>query len=696
MSLPSVRWDQPPAPLAMPDAMDIIVEADGMPERIDPETGAAEIEMADGSVVIDFEPRRAANKDSTFDANLAEELDTGELNRIGEELMQGIEADDQSRSEWLATRAKGIDLLGLKLEEPRGDAGSSSAPLEGMSVVRHPLLLEAVLRFQANARGELLPADGPVKVRNDGKQTMQNDLWGQALEDDMNHYLTAVATEYYPDTDRMLFMVGFGGLMFKKVYHCPIRNRPVSESVDAADIIVSNATTDLANAGRVTHRINMRKSVLRRMQLLGAYLDVPLTQPDPEPDVMGRKVNQVQGTEAKPQRPEDQDYTILECYAELDIKGHEHTVNGKPTGLPLPYKVVIEKTSRQILEIRRNWKEADEEKKPKKVFVAYQFVPGLGFYAIGLLQILGNTTNALTAAWRLMLDAGMFANFPGFLFAKNGQTRQMTNQFRVPPGGGAPIDVGGSGDIRQAIMPLPYKEPGAAMMQLTDNIAQTGQRVGGTAEMQVGEGRQDAPVGTTLALIEQAAKIMDAVHKRLHAAQAEEFQLLRDLFKADPMALTRFDKTVAPWNEQVILRALEDNDLVPVADPNTPSHMHRLMKAMAIKQLQAASPDLYDARAVDLRVLGMIKVDDPESLFAPPQAAQQPMIDPVKMAQIEQKEKDSVRKDQTAKLKIAADAKRDADKEDLELLKIAQSAMVHPENNVVGLETARVAKGLVQ
>lgn len=694
MPLPALPplWDQPPEPSPLPEGLEIFVEADALPEDIDPETGAAEIELEDGSVVVDFAPNKQEISDE-FDANLADELDPGELNRIAEELLQGIEQDDHSREEWLMTRSRGLDLLGLKLEDPRSDAGSTSAPLEGMSTVRHPLLLEAVLRFQANARGELLPADGPVKVRNDGKRTFYTDLEANALEEDMNHYLTAVATEYYPDTDRMLFMVGFGGTMFKKVYHCPIRNRPVSESVDAKDIIVSNATTDLANAGRVTQRITMRQSVMRRMQLLGAYRDIVLQAPVPDNDKLDKKVNEIQGTATNSYRPEDQDFTLYECYAELDIKGHEHTLNDRPTGLPLPYKVTLDKSSRQVLEIRRNWKEDDEKYIAKKVFVPYQFVPGLGFYAIGLLQILGNTDVALTAAWRVMLDAGMFSNFPGFLYAK--QTRQQTNQFRVPPGGGAPVDTGGL-PINQAIMPLPYKEPGAAMMSLVDNVAQTGQRLGGTAEISVGEGRQDAPVGTTLALLEEAHKLMSAVHKRLHASQAEEFQLLKELFKADPEALTRYNKNAAAWNEEVILSALENFDIVPVADPNTPSHMHRLMKAMAIKQLQAASPDLYDAKAVDTRVLGMLNIDDPESLFAPPQPAAQPMIDPVKMLELKVKEDDSKRKQMTALAKIAGDRQRDKDKEDIELLKLAQSAMVHPENNVVGLETARVGKGLVK
>ncbi len=676
-------WErQQPEPPPLPEEIEVDIAGDGAQPRLDPSTGYLEIAHPDGSVTIDLKPDLGGGDEAEADhfENLAEKIDDAELSRISEELLQGIEADDQSRQEWLAMRARGIDLLGLKLEEPRGDIGGSSAPLEGMSTVRHPLLLEAVLRFQANARGELLPSEGPVKVRNDGRQDFASDYQAEALEDDLNHYLTTVATEYYPDTDRMLFMVGFGGMMFKKVYNCPLRRRPVSESVDAKDLIVSNTATDLDNCARITHVINMRPAILRRMQLIGEYRDVALLPPQPEPNKVDEKIARSQGVDIKPRRPEDADHVIYECHCELDIAGFEHRdEDGNITGLPLPYVVVIDKTSRTILQIRRNWRPDDDDFKKIKTFVPYPFVPGLGFYAIGLLNILGNTASAVTAAWRELLDAGMFANFPGFLYLKNG-SRQLTNQFRIPPGGGAAVDGDPSSDIRKQIMPLPYKPPDTAFVQFVDNIAQTGQRVGGTAEIEVGEGRQDAPVGTTLALIEQATKIMDAVHKRLHAAQAEEFRLLRERFKEDPEALWRYAKGKKPWNEQIIRQALENFDLIPVADPNTPSHMHRIMKAIAIKQLQAANPALYDAKTVDERILRMMKVDDPDSLFAPPQPPMAaPGPDPVKLADIDVK-----RQANQVKLAELAAKMKDAEKErrsneNLELLKLAQTLAIHPE-----------------
>lgn len=603
--------------------------------EVDETKPVVEVELPDGGVVISFGKFASTQSDDDdFDENLAEKLNESVLATIAEDLLQGIEADIRSREDWLRQRADGIELLGLKVDGPRSDVSGSSAPLEGMSNVRHPLLLEAVLRFQANAMAELLPADGPVKIRVDdvsgsGSPTEDRDEDEQAerLETDFNYYLTTTASEYYPDTDRMLLMVGFGGCGFKKVYHCPLRRRPVSESVDAKDLIVSYGATDLRNAARVTHQVTMLPNVVRRMQIMGAYRDVALGTPPLEmPDPVELKVNEIQGTQAQTTfREQDKPRTIYECYCQIDVPGYEHTDDsGEPTGLPLPFKVTIDKDARTVLEIRRNWKQGDENNEARQTFVKYSFVPGLGFYDIGLLHILGNTTVAVTAAWREMLDAGMFANFPGFLFQKQAG-RQNTNEFRVAPGSGVPIDTGGA-PLNQAVMPLPYKEAGPGMMALVKEISETGQRVGGTAETNVGEGRADAPVGTTIALIEQATKIMSAVHKRLCQAQGQEFLLLKELFKEDPESFWRFDKRrkkpgTATWDVDRFRRALENNDLRPAADPNTSSHMMRVMKATAVKQLQQANPELYNDREVDLRILRVIGWSNPESMFKPPQPA---------------------------------------------------------------------------
>jgi len=631
------------------DDLDIDVvgngDIDGL--SIDPATGASVLEIGDGSVIIDLEPPSVDQERggaANHDANLAEYIETSELARIAEDLLLGIQQDDQSRTEWLETRAQGIRLLGLKLENPKNSTDSSTA-VEGQSTVRHPLLLEAVLRFQANARGELLPAAGPIKVSDMIQETTSNDDLSEALEDDLNYYLTTVASEYYPDTDRLLLFVGFGGCGFKKVYNCPIRRRPVSESVDAKDLIVSDAATDLRNSRRFTHQITMKPSTLKRMQIAGAYRDIALSTPNPvTQNPVDLEIASTQGIDPNSKfTEENRDYTIYECYAELNIRGFEDKENGKSTGLALPYRVAIDKDSRQILEIRRNWNEDDERKLAKINFVKYPFVPGFGFYDIGLLQILGNTTNGLTAAWREMLDAGMFANFPGFLYSKLAG-RQNTNDFRVPPGGGVGLETNGM-PIGQAVMPLPYKDISPSFAAFIDKVGETGQRVGGTAEINIAEGRQDAPVGTTLALIEQATKIMDAVHKRLHAAQAEEFQLLKECFRENPESFIRSVKGKLDWNEERFLQALNDASIVPQADPNTPSHMHRLMKAMALKQLQGASPQLYNGRAVDERVLHMLGFEDAQTLFNPAnmQAPPNPML-AAKGAELALKAKDQAMK----------------------------------------------------
>ena len=602
-------------------------------EHLDDQGNVIKIDHPDGSITIALDGRpveeiaKPEGKGGWFE-NIAIKLDQMELTRIAEDLMRGIGDDLDSRTEWIEDRAQGLKLLGLKIDVPGVGGSAEGAPVEGMNRVRHPLLLEAVLRFQANARSELLPTDGPVKIRiDDNNALQQHDRMADALEKDLNHYLTSIATEYYPDTDRMLLMLGFGGLAFKKVYFCPLRNRPVSESVDAEDLIVNAAATDIRSAKRVTHRIQMRPSTVKRMQILGAYRDVPLSTPNPQDlDSLQREKKDQQGIQPESMNPEDRDREIYECYCELDIKGYEHKWKGKPSGLEIPWRVTIDVSTKQILSIVRNYDEDTADlPEARAVFVPFTFVPGFGFYPIGLLHILGNTTNAITAAWRELLDAGMYANFPGFLFSDAGG-RQNSNMFRIPPGGGSLIKTGGM-PINNAVMPLPYKEPSTALMQLVDNMANTGQRLGGTSEQEVGEGRADAPVGTTLALIEQAQKILNSVHKRLHASQSEEFQLLVKCFKEHPESFwQRNRKPTMPWDQKTFTDALDmyAQSLVPQADPNTASHTQRIVKVMALKQLQTLQPALYDPIAVDTAALQALGWNNPEQFFVPPTAMNKP------------------------------------------------------------------------
>jgi hypothetical protein len=616
--------------------MDVTIEnadeAADIPE-INEDGAIMKIDHGDGSITLSLDGKPIADAEDVegqpegwFD-NLSSKIDDSELARIAEDLLRGVADDLESRTEWIDDRAQGIKLLGLKIEIPGLQGTGDGAPIEGMSKVRHPLLQEAVLRFQANARSELLPTDGPVKIRDDanGTTTQRDDL-ANAFEKDMNHFLTATAREYYPDTDRMLLLLGFGGTSFKKVFFCPLRNRPASDSVDADNLIVNNSATDLSTAMRITHRVMLKPSTVKRLQILGVYRDIDLSTPmEVTPDAAAEAMASQQGITTTSANPDDRDREIYEIYCELDIKKFEHKFKGKITGLEIPYRVTIDVSSREILSITRNYDQPDTGMLPeaRTTFVKYTFVPGLGFYDIGLLHILGNTTNAITAAWRELLDAGMYANFPGFLISDTG-ARQNTNIFRVPPGGGAQVKTGGQ-KIGDAIMPLPYKEPSGALMSLVQNMSETGMRVGGTSELQVGEGRADAPVGTTLAMIEQATKILNAVHKRMHSAQAEEFSLLVQCFREHPESFwERNRKPTIVWNEELFLQALTDVELVPQADPNTSSHSQRLMKVMALKQLQSASPDMYDALAIDKAALRAIGWSNPEQFLKPEDQRNQP------------------------------------------------------------------------
>lgn len=674
-----VQNDEQPA--IRPDI--IVADAEEQPDNpiTDDKGNVIEIEHDDGSITISLDGKpvkEAVDKKDRADwfRNLVEDIADTDLYSIADDLITGIEDDLKSRAEWIQDRAQGLKLLGLKIELPGLQGTAEGAPVEGMSKVRHPLLLEACLRFQANARGELLPADGPVKTRNDSNNAGPlDDRLADALETDMNHYLTAVAKEYYPDTDRMLLMLGFGGTGFKKVYFCPLRNRPVSDSVDADDLIVNNSATDLSSASRITHRITMRPSTVKRMQILGVYRDIELSDPqEPKLDAVQREKNDQQGISQSTFRAEDRDREIYECYCELNLPGFEHKVKGKETGLEIPYRVTIDVSTKEILSIVRDYnKDTADLPERRKTFVKYTFVPGLGFYDIGLLHILGNTTNAITAAWRELLDAGMFNNFPGFLMADTG-ARQNTNIFRVPPGGGALVKTGGM-PINQAIMPLPYKEPSPALMNLVDNMANTGQRVGGTAEMGVAEGRADVPVGTIMAQIEQAQKILNSVHKRLHAAQSEEFAMLLDCFKEHPETFWQKNRRPAyPWDEKTFLQAVEDYDIVPQADPNTASQLQRIAKVMALKQLQQGSPNLYDPIAVDIEALKVVGWSNPEQFLVPASAQAKPPPELQKqIAEMQIKKQDA---DTKAKLADAAVAKTQAD---IEKSKAEIQAMLTPE-----------------
>ena len=662
-------------PALMYDPIEVVVEPNHHATELGVEV------QADGAVVVDLRPPSLQSEGSAkkdHHVNLADEMGTDELNAIAEQLLEGIEADEASRAEKLQQLKTGMDMLGLTVEMPAESASGQDA----MSKVRHPVLLEAVLRAQATAAAELLPSRGPVKCKNDGNGD-DGDKRAEALEKDFNHYLTTTASEYYPDTRRALFGSSFSGSAFKKVYNCPIRRRPVSETVAEKDVIVSNAATDLANAGRVTHKIDMRPSIMRRMQVAGVYRDVELGQPTSSDTVVDQKQEQISGVQAnRYDRPEDQPYTVYETYCELDLDDYAPK-QFKGKAIPLPYRVTLEKDTRVVLEVTRNWDEDDEQCLPKEFLVKYPFIEAMGLYGLGLLHVLGNSDATMTAAWRLVLDNGMVNNFPGGLIDES-VTKQKTNHIQVPVGGLAPVNTGGR-PISQVAMAMPGKPLDGMFIQFLNHVEACAKSLGGTADIPVGEGRQDAPVGTTLALIEQATKVMSEVHKGLCAAQAKEFQLLKARFREDPEAFWRHNKHCSmEWDEELFLSALKDCSIVPMADPNTPSHMHRLMKFAALKQLAATNPRM-DQDAIDKEALKMMGHDNPDRFFLPPAPPPDPMKDPnyllafASLIQAQAKSKDTElkpiiqnMKDTLARAVIASD-------ERIEAMKVAATVAIHPE-----------------
>lgn len=632
--------DNDPKP-ELPEEIEVnVIDADDPSNSsIDPLTGVLRIEADDGSVVIDFSPKKEKDLQEGHNANLAKDLDSTNLSSLCSDLLDGIDSDINSRSELDMLFSRGIDLLGVKLEE-----ASSEVTTQGsVSKVWHPLLMEAVVRYQANASAEMLPSSGPVKVRDDEPLADPARMeTAQAFEKDFNHYLTVVRKEYYPDTRRMFTAQGFYGNAFKKIYHCPLRRAPVSDYVSVANLIVSNDAVSLQNAVRITHKSLMSPTVMKRMQIVGAYVNQTLQQPNSQLSDLQQKIKETEGI--NPQfRYQDTPYTIYECYVDLDPTEYGLSEPDAPEGLPLPYRVTIDKDGRTILEIRRNWKEDDEDYKSIIRFVKYGFIPSLGFYDWGLIHLLGNTARALTAIERQLLDAGQFANFPGFLMSDRG-SRQETTQIRIPPGGGHAIKTGGA-RIQDVIMAVPYKEPSTVLAALAQKIAEDGQRLGMMSEVNVGEGRADVPVGTTVALIEQATKVVASVHKQNHSSQQEEFEMLKELFKENPQALWKFAKS--PARKWQMSEEFEDVELVPASDPNVPSRIHRVMMAQALAQLSQIFPSMNKSAALDiiLMTLGY----NSNSNLNPPQApgAGMPQVDPTKMATVQLKSQDMQRKAQT-------------------------------------------------
>lgn len=620
---------------------------------------------ANGNTVVDYKPRhpKVANAPDAFGKNLAESIDEANLDRIAVDIFEGIDADIQSRAEQINTYTNNMDMLGLKIEKGNGTGGADG---QSVSNVRHPVLLESIVKFQAAASPEMLPASGPCKVMNDADDSLQEDELAQSLEKDVNWYLTKVATEYYPDTDQANFYLGYGGTIFKKIYKCPVRRRPVSEAVYIPDLIISNDATDIQNANRVTHVLRYMKSDVKRMQNMKIWRKVELAAPVSKPTVTQTKEGQISGVTPQVNRLPDIPRIIYECYTELWMGEYDVTTRekGQPDGLPLPYRVTLDLESRKILEIRRDWKQSDDMFRRKRHFVKFGLIPGFGFYNLGFLHLIGNQTKALTAIWRILVDAGMFSNFPGGVMVDG--IRLNNNIIRPNPGEFIPIKTGPQQDITKAFLPMPYKEPSTVLLQLAQMIGEDAERMSGAVQLETGEGRTNIPVGTIMAQIEQQTQVMQSVHKRLHRAQGEELECLLDLFREEPQMLWKFFGDKKPERQWMTAAEFNDMRLVPKSDPNVPAQVHRIMLAVALTMLAAQNTALYDQLAVQKRVLSMINVQDtdellmtPEKAAAAAQSAGQPPPDPkVLAAQIQatSKQQEAAAKAQASQQDLQGDA----------------------------------------
>lgn len=629
---------------------------------------SAEIEIDEDGGVLIFSPAVHGSKEeidatpASFHDNLADRMSDSDLTQLAADINEGVRADIMSRSGFIENITTGLQLLGLEIKAPEAVRAGKGA----VSTVTHPVLLEALIKFQSQARGELYPSDGPVKVKTRGAATGVVDDLAQALQDDMNWYLTSGAPEYVPDGDRGLIGLGYSGNLFRKVYMHPLWRRPVVDSIGIADFIVSEETVCLDTAVRITHRnTDMARSMLRRMQVFGGWRDVHIPTGVSSDGQFKDEVKNIMGLSASSIRPQDLPVTIDETITDLDLSEYGLRERGVPGGLPISYAVTMDPDSMMILSINRRWKYGDKEYRRVHPYVHYQMIPAFGFLALGYVHLLGNQSQMLTAMWRLMCDAGMFANFPGGVRAKGARVND--NNITPSPGEWPEIDIGSFDDIRKAMMAMPYKDVSANMIKLTEVITGDAQRLAGAVEMMVGEGKTNVPVGTMLAMVEQATQTMAVVHKRLHLAQARELELLKECFAENPEALWRLNPD--PKRKWRTAEEFENINLIPASDPNVPAQIHRIMIAQAMVTMAGQNPDIYDRRATHIRAWKMIGVSDPDQIMleAPATggdggaAAEAAM----KKMELQSKADDRAARTEESKRKAAAelvDAQKDAQK----------------------------------
>ena len=569
-------------------------------------------------MIIDFDPNSKEIDDIEFDSNLAEYIEDNVLKAIGSDLIGAYTGDKDSRSEWEETYTKGLDQLGLKIEE-------RTTPWSGACGVFHPMLSEAVIRFQSQSITEMFPAAGPVRTKIVGKITEAKEKQSQRVEDYLNYLLTHEMSEYRTETEKMLFSLPLAGSAFRKVYFDPSLDRPSSLFVPAEDVVVNYGASDLETCERATHVMRKSYNSVRKMQVNGFYRDIDIPDGSQKNSDITKKYNEITGESDTYNY--DQSHTILEMQVDLDLEGFEDTdENGEETGIAIPYVVTIDYPSGIILSIRRNYYEDDDKKLRRMHFVHYQYLPGLGFYGFGLIHMIGGLAKSATSILRQLVDAGTLSNLPGGLKARG--LRIKGDDTPIMPGEFRDVDVPG-GAIRDNITFLPYKEPSATLFALLGNIVEEGRRFASMADMNASDMNSQAPVGTTLALLERNQKVMTAVQARLHASMRKEFNILVGIVRdfTDPSYPYETDE-----EEFIKAEDFDDKiDVLPVSDTNAATMAQRIMQYQAAMQLAQSAPDMYNLPELHRQMLNVLGIEDVEDII--PDVNNIKPVDPVTAVQ---------------------------------------------------------------
>tara|TARA_R110000744_G_scaffold21362_4_gene55414 strand:+ start:415 stop:2850 length:2436 start_codon:yes stop_codon:yes gene_type:complete len=570
----------------------------------------------DGGVVVDFNPTSTSERlDVEFHDNIAESLSEGELTSISSDLSGDYDNNKSGRKDWEEAYSKGLELLGFKYEE-------RVEPFKGASGVTHPLLAEAVTQFQAQAFGELLPAGGPVRTEIVGRITPDTEDQAERVRHYMNYQLTCIMNEYTPEFDQMLFYLPLSGSTFKKVYYDEFLGRAVSRFVPAEQLVVPYTATDMETAENVTHVIQMTDNELRKKQVAGFYLDIEVSASQVDPSQVKEEMDDITGVAPTHM---DTDVTLLECHVNLDLEGFEDLdEEGEPTGIKLPYIVTLSEENGKVLSVRRNWKEEDPDKNKIQYFVHFKFLPGFGFYGLGLIHMIGGLSRTATAALRQLIDAGTLANLPAGFKARGLRIRDDANP--LSPGEFRDVDAPG-GSIRDSLMLLPYKGADQTLFQLMSFCVDAGQRFAAVSNLQVGDGNEQAAVGTTIALLEQGAKVMSAIHKRLYYAQKEEFKLLARVF--GEYLPPEYPYDVVGGERTIKAKDFDSRvDVIPVADPNIFSMSQRVTMAQTELQLAQAAPEIHNLHEAYRRMYKALGVRDVDAILKPVQEGEPTPKDP--------------------------------------------------------------------